>query len=153
MRVEINHQTKKKSWNNCSLFFKVTCKYHVSSYVLGIFWITFIARPRDPWKIYTTYSDFYVKSFLDSRSAKLTIWPHLEALNFDFYEFLHFLKDEIYHIRKIQSPVYSKNGIFRTLDHPKLISRKIWVTEKSWNFHTVECQLTNFEFRAKQNNK
>ena len=23
------------------------------------------------------------------------------------------------------------------LDSPKLISRKIWVTEKSWNFHTV----------------
>ena len=26
------------------------------------------------------------------------------------------------------------------LDSPKLISRKIWVTEKSWNFHTVNIQ-------------
>ena len=26
---------------------------------------------------------------------------------------------------------------FALLESPKLISRKIWVTEKSWNFHTV----------------
>ena len=33
--------------------------------------------------------------FEDSRSAKSAIFTHLEALNFDFYEFLHFLKAEI----------------------------------------------------------
>ena len=26
---------------------------------------------------------------------------------------------------------------FALLESPKLISRKIWVIEKSWNFHTV----------------
>ena len=33
-------------------------------------------------------------NFGDSRSAKSAILTHLEALNFDFYEFLHFLKAE-----------------------------------------------------------
>ena len=42
--------------------------------------------------------------FGDSRSEKSAILPHLEPLNFDFYEFLHFLKAEIHQINKIQSP-------------------------------------------------
>ena len=33
-------------------------------------------------------------NFEDSRSAKSAILPQLEALNFDFYEFLQFLKAE-----------------------------------------------------------
>ena len=41
----------------------------------------------------------------NSRSSKSAIFPHLEALNFDFNAFLHFLKAEILHqIKKIQSP-------------------------------------------------
>ena len=30
-----------------------------------------------------------------------------------------------------------KTAVLESLDSPKLISRKIWVIEKSWNFHTV----------------
>ena len=30
-----------------------------------------------------------------------------------------------------------KMAFFELLDSPKLLSRKIWVIEKSWNFHTV----------------
>ena len=45
---------------------------------------------------------FYVKSiFDDSRSAKSAILSDLEALNLDFYEFLHLLKAEIDLINKI----------------------------------------------------
>ena len=40
-------------------------------------------------------------NFEDSKSAKSAILPHLEARNFDFYEFLHFLKAEIYQKRQI----------------------------------------------------
>ena len=40
----------------------------------------------------------------DSRSAKSVILTHLEALNFDFYEFLHCLKAEISQINQIQAP-------------------------------------------------
>ena len=43
-------------------------------------------------------------NFEDSRSAKLAISTHLEALNFDFHEVLHFLKVEIYQVNKIHSP-------------------------------------------------
>ena len=39
----------------------------------------------------------------ESRHSKSAILRHLEALNFDFNEFLHFLKAEIYQIDKIQS--------------------------------------------------
>ena len=41
--------------------------------------------------------------FWDSRSAQMAILTHLEALNFDIYEFLQFLKGEIYQINKTQS--------------------------------------------------
>ena len=56
---------------------------------------------------------FYVKSILeDSWSAKSAIVSHLEVLNFDFYEFLHFLKAEIDQISTIQSSKNGKNGSF-----------------------------------------
>ena len=38
--------------------------------------------------------------FRDFRSAESAILPHLEALNFDFHEFCHFLKAEIDLFRK-----------------------------------------------------
>ena len=37
-------------------------------------------------------------NFRDSRSAKSAILTYFEAPNFDFYEFLHILKAEIYQI-------------------------------------------------------
>ena len=54
------------------------------------------------WKI----QDFHVTqilgeiNFVDSRSSKSAISTHLEALYFDSYEFLHFLKGEIDQINK-----------------------------------------------------
>ena len=53
-------------------------------------------------------------NFEDSCSAKLAILTHFEALNFDYYEFLHFLKAEIYQMNKIHSPQNGKNGGFCT---------------------------------------
>ena len=43
-------------------------------------------------------------NFWNFRSAKSAILTNLEALKFDFYEFFHLLKAEIYPIDKIQSP-------------------------------------------------
>ena len=48
----------------------------------------------------------------DSRSAKSAIWTLLEALNFDFFGFLHFLKAKIYQISQIQNPWTCKKGQF-----------------------------------------
>ena len=45
-------------------------------------------------------------------SAKSDIFAYLEVLNFDFYEFFHFLKAEIYQINEILSPKNGKNGSF-----------------------------------------
>ena len=59
-------------------------------------------------------------NFGGSRSAKSAISKHLEALNFDFCEFLHFLKAENYQINKIQSPWNSKKGSFRTSRFSKI---------------------------------
>ena len=42
--------------------------------------------------------------FEDSRNEKSTILIHLDALNFKFFEFVHFLKTEIYQNSQIQSP-------------------------------------------------
>ena len=39
-------------------------------------------------------------NFEESRSAKSALLAHLEALNFNLYEFLHFLKAKIYHIKR-----------------------------------------------------
>ena len=55
--------------------------------------------------------------FEDSQSAKSAILRHLEALNFDYYKFLHFLKAAFYQINKIHSPY---NGIFGTSTIPKI---------------------------------
>ena len=64
----------------------------------------------------------------------LDIW---RLLDLDFYEFLHFLKAEIYQNNKTQSPKVAKTVILEFLNSPKLISLKIWMIEKSWIFHTV----------------
>ena len=54
------------------------------------------------WKFY----DFCITQILrkinfeKSLSAKLAVLAHLEALNLDFYNFLHFLKAEIHQNKK-----------------------------------------------------
>ena len=58
------------------------------------------------WKL----QDFSVTQILreikvgQSRNTKSAILTHLETLNFNFYEILHFLEAEINQINKIQSP-------------------------------------------------
>ena len=61
-------------------------------------------------------------TFGDSRSAKSAILTHFEALNFDFHEFLHFLKAEIDQFDKTEAP---KMAIIELLHSTKLVSRKI----------------------------
>ena len=79
-------------------------------------------------------------NFWDSRSAKSVILTHLEALNFDFNKFLYFLKAENYQIKQVKSPKMAKTAFLELLDSPKLISRKIWITEKFKIFHAVKIK-------------
>ena len=56
---------------------------------------------------------FYVKSILGhSRSAKSAILTHLEVLNFDFSEFLHFLKAEMYQNHNFRAFKIAKIAFF-----------------------------------------
>ena len=64
-------------------------------------------------------------NFWDSTSAKPAILTHLEALNFDFYALLHFLKYEIYQINIFKAQKYGKTAFFELPDSSKLVSRKI----------------------------
>ena len=55
------------------------------------------------------FQDFSITQILreiifgDSRNAKSAILTHLETLNSDLYEFLHFLKPETFQINTMQS--------------------------------------------------
>ena len=60
-----------------------------------------------------------------SESSKTAIFALVEDLNFDFYEFWHFLKAEMYPIQKLSAPRIAKMAFFEHLHSPKLISRKI----------------------------
>ena len=55
------------------------------------------------WKFHD-FSIIQILREINSLGAKSAISTHLEALNYDFYEFLHFLKGEIYQIKHFQSP-------------------------------------------------
>ena len=76
-------------------------------------------------------SNFSIIQFLreidfgNSRSGKSAILTHFEALNFEFYVFLHFLKAVIDQINQMQSLKMAKTSVLELLDSSKLISRKI----------------------------
>ena len=59
-------------------------------------------------------------NFGNSWSAKAAILTSLEALNFDLYGFLHFLKAEYYQMDHFQSPKICKNGSFWTSRFSKI---------------------------------
>ena len=64
------------------------------------------------------------------RGPKIAILAELEALNFDFHKFLHFLKSEILPNPNFRAPEIAKIAFFELLHPPKLISRKILVIEQ-----------------------
>ena len=57
---------------------------------------------------------------------------------------MHFFDPEIYQIVKFCALKNGKMEVSELLDFQKLISRKIWMTEKSWNFHTVHWKSSFF---------
>ena len=84
-------------------------------------WTFSITRPVfTVWK----FQDFSITQILreinfeESGSAKSAISTHLEAVNFDFYEFLHFSN-------KNRALIIAKMVVLELLDSSKLISRKI----------------------------
>ena len=61
---------------------------------------------------------------------------HLESLNFDSIHFCTLSTNQ----PNSDPWKWPKNVFLVILDSPRLIWRKIWMTEKSWNFHIVSWQ-------------
>ena len=71
-------------------------------------------------------------------SKNLPLSPHLEALNLAFLWIFPFFEGwNLPYEQNFQPLKWQNRQFLELLDSPTLISRKIWVTEKSWNFHTV----------------
>ena len=70
-------------------------------------------------------------------------------LTFTGYENRHFMKAEINQLKKIQSSWNAKMAVLVLPNSLKLISfsRKIWVTEKLWTFHTVVQMILSLNFK------
>ena len=80
-------------------------------------------------------------NFGDSGSVKSAILTHVEALNFDSHEFLHFLKTEIYQIKEIQSPKNCKTSSFRTFAFSKIDFTQNLSDSKIMKFPHCVCTI------------
>ena len=72
-----------------------------------------------------------------SRSAKSAIFTHLGLWILIFMNFFIFWRLKFTKSTKFRAPKMAKTAILELLNFQNLISRKIWLIEKSWNFHTV----------------
>ena len=96
------------------------------------------------------YQDFCITqssreiNFEDSWSTKPAILRHVEALNLDCYEFFPFWRLQFTKWTKFLAPKMAKMAVFALLESTKLISHKISVIQKSWNFHTVLKDKTKY---------
>ena len=91
------------------------------------------------WKVYDfQWLRIYIKLIYGvSRSKKFTILSILEAPNFDFLNFCSFWTLNFTKSTKFKAPQIAKTAVLGLLDSPQMISRKIWMTEKAWNFYIV----------------
>ena len=114
---------KKSKRNGCS-----SETVHIRPNVFEKLWFSLITKNVSTF--FSCLHDFSIIQILreinfgDSRDS-----THLEVLNFDLYEFFHFLK--FTKSTKFRTPKMAKTAVFSLLNSPKLISRKIWMTENS----------------------
>ena len=82
------------------------------------------------WKIHEFFITQILRetNFGDFRSAKLAISTHLEALNFDFHQFLNFVKAENDQKTKFRVFKIVKMAFLVFQRYQKFISRKIGMT-------------------------
>ena len=88
---------------------------------------------------------FYVKSIMKNVEVlKLPFWPFRPFLK--FVNLVHFILQNVQKKKNQNSQPLNvlKMADFALLESPKLVSRKIWVIEKSCNFHTVFHSPVNF---------
>ena len=91
IQMSLGEKNGKWSMENCATFF-VIFNISVANYTQLENFISSLSL------------NFLWNQFWDCRSAKSAILTHSLALNFDFYEFLHFWISEIAQIKNNQSP-------------------------------------------------
>ena len=94
------------------------------------------------WKLYNFYVTQILReiSFWGYRNSKNAVFGALFVCTYIFCSFGKYQppKSEKIHEKSIfRASQCVKMADFQTQDWPTLISRKIWVTEKFCNFHTV----------------
>ena len=81
---------------------------------------------------------FCVKSIFEIlKVLKIPYFVISEALNFDFWSISAVTKCKLSYESKFRASKCVNIADFALLETTKLISHKIWATEKSWNFHSV----------------
>ena len=75
----------------------------------------------------------------ESRNSKTAVFAISKALNFVDFANLSLQKYKMHKISKFRASKRVIMSDLTLLESEKLISRKIWVIEELWNFHTVSC--------------
>ena len=84
-------------------------------------------------------------TFGDCRSAKSAILTHFKRLwILIFMKFCSFWRLKFTKVTNFRAPKMAKAAFLDLQNSPKVISRKIWMTEKTWNFPTVLPQCGNY---------
>ena len=86
---------------------------------------------------------FYVKSKLANLKYQNLSFLHIERQwILTFFIFALFGGWYLFtKLTKFRVPKMVEMVFLELLDSSKLISRKIWITKKWWNFHTVNCRF------------
>ena len=114
-------------------YVKITAIAHFSWY-LAIFSLSQFSRnfAKNGVKSFAFRENLKTQKYSHS-SQKILFLQYFGALNWVNFS-LHFRNHKSI---KIRASKWVKTAIFELLDSPKLISRKIWVTEKYLDFHIV----------------
>ena len=91
------------------------------------------------------HSDFAWNQFWKFLKCKISRFNTFKGSEFWFsWIFALFEGRYLPKYQKFTAPKMAKMAVLQLLSSPKLISRKIQVTEKSWNFHTVDVECCLF---------
>ena len=94
---------------------------------------------------------FYVKSILTFLDVQKKQFLHILRLwILIFMHFCNFWRLKFTKWTKFTAPKMAKTAFFSLLESTKLISPKIWVMEKSWNFHTVCSYLEVGSYHSRE---
>ena len=101
------------------------------------------------------HSDFTWNQSWQIQSLTICQFYTLRLWILSFMIFCTFCRLNFTQATKFRSPKMVKTSNLELLDCPELISRKIWVTEKSWNYNLVKrkCGIVSVWCKFRKNNR